>query len=325
MRGSKVAPRWLVLVMVLLAVGCTSTGSVTPVTTAAPRERAGLVDIGAGRSLYLACRGEGSPTVVLMAGKGNGGDDWNQVLDPADPVHATPGDDVSIGEGDIHRSDDAVFPSVARFTRVCLYDRPDTRADGADRSTPRSQPHTVDLDVADLHQLMAAAHEAAPYVLVAHSYSGFIAELYTRTYPEQVAGMVLVDPGSSFIGQAVSPATLALWDAGQRATSTQAPEGVEVADAIARIEAAPPMPRLPITVLSADKPWRTDLLPPEMTQGDNMTFAQWLASVHLLAEGVGARPVTTTNSGHNIYLYSPQLVTDETRAVVEGIRANTGS
>lgn len=208
------------------------------------------------------------------------------------------------GEGDIHRSAHAVFPSVARFTRVCAYDRPNTRADGADRSTPRTQPHTVDLDVSDLHALMAAAHAPGPYVLVTHSYSGFIAELYARTYPKQIRGRVLVDPGTSFIAKAVIPATLATWDAGQKATSPQVPEGVEAIDAITRINAAPAMPKVPVTVLRADKAWRTDLLPPEATQGDNTTFGQWLASQDLLAAALGAKHVTATKSGHNVALES---------------------
>ena len=54
-------------------------------------------------------RGEGSPTVVLIAGKGNGAEDWLQVLDPADPAHDTPGDDLPWG-GKLERSDDAVLP-----------------------------------------------------------------------------------------------------------------------------------------------------------------------------------------------------------------------
>lgn len=47
----------------------------------------GLVDIGGGRKMYLECSGMGSPTVVLISGKGNGAADWSEVLDPADPAH----------------------------------------------------------------------------------------------------------------------------------------------------------------------------------------------------------------------------------------------
>ena len=46
---------------------------------------AGLVDIGSGRRMYLEFSGTGSPTVVLISGKGNGAADWSEVLDPADP------------------------------------------------------------------------------------------------------------------------------------------------------------------------------------------------------------------------------------------------
>jgi len=53
--------------------------------------------------------------VILMAGKGNGVEAWRQVLDPADPAHQAPGDDVGAGLGDLHCSADAVLPSVARL------------------------------------------------------------------------------------------------------------------------------------------------------------------------------------------------------------------
>ena len=50
-------------------------------------DSARLVDIGGGRKMYLECRGTGSPTVVLISGKGNGAADWNEILDPDDPAH----------------------------------------------------------------------------------------------------------------------------------------------------------------------------------------------------------------------------------------------
>src|SRR4029450_56443 len=105
---------------------------ITPVAAA---DFAGLVDIGGARKIYLECSGTGSPTVVLISGKGNGAADWSEVLDPADPAHDADYDAVAWGKGDLQRSDSAVFPSVSRFTRVCAYDRPGVRLDGADQST----------------------------------------------------------------------------------------------------------------------------------------------------------------------------------------------
>jgi pimeloyl-ACP methyl ester carboxylesterase len=293
----------------------------TPASTASTREDiSGTVDVGGGRRIYVECRGQGSPTVVLISGKGNGAEDWLQVLDPADPVHDTPGDDVSAGMGKLLRSDDAVLPSVARFTRVCAYDRPDVRLEGDDLTTPRSQPHTADLDVDDLHALLAALGEPGPYVLVPHSYGGVVATLYARTFPEEVSGLVMVDTATEVMADVISPAKLANWDATNAATSPQLREGVELVDAFARIDRASPMPDVPAVVLSADKSWRTDLLPPELDQTDMVTFDDWLGLQDRLAFALHAEHITETNSGHNIYLYSPALVVDAIRDLVDDLR-----
>src|SRR5215210_6707024 len=66
----------------------------------------GLVSIGGGRKMYMTCRGTGSPTVVLVSGLGDAADVWSVT---SDPKHERP-----------------VFSEVAKFTRVCAYDRPGT-------------------------------------------------------------------------------------------------------------------------------------------------------------------------------------------------------
>jgi hypothetical protein len=68
---------------------------------------------------------------------------------------------LSAGLGKLVPSDNAVFSSVARFTRVCTYDRPDIRI-GNDVTTPRPQPHPVNLDVSDLTPLLHAIDELGP-------------------------------------------------------------------------------------------------------------------------------------------------------------------
>ena len=165
---------------------CRATTAATARRLPAPVQRdiAGLVDIGGGRQIWATCRGQGSPTVVLISGRGNGAEEWSLILDPDDPAHQAPGDDVSAGLGKLEASDDAVLPSVARTTRVCAYDRPDIRFDG-EVTTPRPQPHPVDLDVSDLHGLLTAIGEPGPYVLVSHSYGGLVSTLFARTYPDR--------------------------------------------------------------------------------------------------------------------------------------------
>jgi hypothetical protein len=88
-------------------------------TQSAGRDFAGLVDIGGGRKMFVECRGTGSPTVILISGKGNGAADWNEILDPRDPIHTAPTDLLAIGQGKLFSSDMAVLPSVSSFTRVC--------------------------------------------------------------------------------------------------------------------------------------------------------------------------------------------------------------
>jgi hypothetical protein len=133
---------------------------------------AGLVDVVGGRKMYLECRGKGFPTVVLVAGLRGSAEDWNIAEKPGPRV----------------------FPEVAKFTRVCAYDRPGTPVgEKPSRSDPVHQPTTAGTAVADLHALLTAAGEAGPYVLVAHSYGGLIGRLYASTYPDDVCGLVLVD------------------------------------------------------------------------------------------------------------------------------------
>ncbi len=88
--------------------------------------------------LSIACRGSGSPTVVLKTGTGDLGRVWSRAPD---------------GPGR------AVSPAVARFTRVCVYDRPGTYLlPGFSRSDPIAMPRTALDIVLDLRALLRAAH-----------------------------------------------------------------------------------------------------------------------------------------------------------------------
>ena len=98
-----------VLATVLAIVGTLAVGP-APKSTASPAatgDFSGLVDIG-GRSLYLECRGQGSPTVILEAGAGGRADVWSRDLEEPEGTRTM------------------VLPGVAAFTRVCAYDRPGT-------------------------------------------------------------------------------------------------------------------------------------------------------------------------------------------------------
>ena len=100
-------------------------------------------------------------------------------------------------------------------------------------------------------------------------------------------------------------------------------ESVEIVDAVATIDAAPEHHRMPSIVLTADKALRANLQPADADA--SVTFADWLAGQDLLATGLAAKHVIDTNSGHNIYLYSPRLVNDAIREVIADVRDGKGS
>src|SRR5256884_1196774 len=154
--------------------------------TQASGDFAGLVAIGDGRKMYLECRGSGSPTVMLESGYRNDAEIWST---PVKPGMST------------------VFPDVAKFTRVCAYDRPGTflDADHLGRSTPVPMPRAARDLVSDLHALLRKAHIPGPYVFAAHSFGGIFTRLYAGTYPKEVVGMVLVDALSEKVRTGLTP------------------------------------------------------------------------------------------------------------------------
>jgi pimeloyl-ACP methyl ester carboxylesterase len=271
----------LIFALVVLA-GC----------AAAPRGAsvAGLVDIGSGRQLFLSCQGAGSPTVFIIPGKGSYAEAWSLVA-----------------------------PTIARTTRVCAYDRPNTRRDGSYLSTPVPQPHSVQQAVIDVVKLIAAARLSTPMVVVAHSYGGLIADLLARTHPSLVGGLVFVDPTSEYLPRLGRADQDADFDQAAR-TPTPDPEGEGFLadDAFAAIKAAPPLalPRVPAVVLSAD------IFGPR-ADVDRAEFTKY--QIHransLLADTLWADNVIIGGSGHNMMLYQPEAVAAKTIAVVDLVRS----
>jgi pimeloyl-ACP methyl ester carboxylesterase len=119
-----------------------------------------LLDIGGGRRMQIDCRGAGTPTVVFEAGLDTIGSlSWSAVQD-----------------------------AIASTTRACAYSRA-----GVMWSEPRTQKFEPDGVARDLHALLTAAGEHAPFVMVGHSLGGPYIMTFTRLYPQDVAGLVFVD------------------------------------------------------------------------------------------------------------------------------------
>jgi hypothetical protein len=214
-----------------------------------------------------------------------------------------------------------LFPTAGKLTRVCNYDRPNTtvednieRERGGQVSTPVTQPHKVEQDVADLHALLTAAHVPGPYVLVAHSYGGLIAELYARTYPEEVAGRVHIDVTNEFLLDTLTKKELMdLLFFREEVPGHPDLERVDLIKAMRSVRDAAAPPKTPVFLLSADKP--------DNFEEDTVAqFARVKMSHDLLAEHLCAKYMKRTNSAHHIANEQPQLVNDAVREVVEAVR-----
>jgi pimeloyl-ACP methyl ester carboxylesterase len=152
--------RFFLLCWVLIpGVACAQNESAQPLP---PPGR--LIDLGGWR-LHLNCSGEANPSrpaVILEAGAGDFSVDWSLVQ-----------------------------PRLAPFGRVCSYDRA-----GAGWSDLGPHPRTMRQQVWELHALLEKAGEKPPFVLVGHSYGGWLTRLFAETYPADVSGLVLVESGA---------------------------------------------------------------------------------------------------------------------------------
>ena len=243
--------------------------------------------------------------MVLISGTRGAHDDWTDLIDPNNPAGAPkPGES-------------AVFPQLCKFTRVCAYDRPGTtRNDNtvAD-STPVRQPTTAQQGVADMHALLTAAKEPGPYILVWHSWGGLIARLFASTYPDEVAGLVLIDPASEFLKTSLTPEQWATYIKATKklieANDLEAPDHERTLDLL---HGSPPVRAMPVAVLTSDKRF-------DFGAGGAETWTAWRTAQDRLAKLLNAKHVSDTNSGHAIQMEQLQLVIDAIREVVEAVRS----
>jgi pimeloyl-ACP methyl ester carboxylesterase len=137
--------------------------TVAEATTSNPAPGGGtyLVD---GHRLYLNCVGAGAPTVLLFNGLGERTPSWAWVQRP-----------------------------LASTTRVCVFDRAGQGWSGA--APGRQDGHEL---ASDLHGLLTAARIPGPYVLAGHSTGGTYALNYAARYPQQVAGVALIDSATPY-------------------------------------------------------------------------------------------------------------------------------
>lgn len=118
------------------------------------------VEIGRGHRLYLLQKGSGGPAVLFEAGIAATNLNWHHIQE-----------------------------TVSLFTCTASYDR-----SGLGWSSPSRTVRTPANITLELHTMLQRAGIKPPYILVGHSFGGLVMRSYAVTYPEDVAGVVLIDP-----------------------------------------------------------------------------------------------------------------------------------
>lgn len=306
---------WLVAALIVAATATAACGGndsddgpsgepSTTATTPATKLEAD-VDVGA-RTMHLVCVGPletGEPTILLEAGGGGDYLSWGQILDVMQPTH-----------------------------RLCAYDRA-----GLGQSDPPAEAsRTAGDQAADLHALLDAADVSGPFVLGAHSDGATVATLFTQAYPEDVAGLLFVEPRGPHVSKMFKNAL------GERAADEPAsvtefrdqletfetdpslnPEHLHLQKSFAQAAAAvdehgPLFGDRPVVVLSAETTPGPQLgLPPRLARTIDRI---WAAGQQELAdESTAGLRETVSGTGHEIQVDKPSAVVDALERILDAL------
>ncbi|MCE9573536.1 MAG: alpha/beta hydrolase [Deltaproteobacteria bacterium] len=218
----------------------------------------------------IATAGAGAATVVFEAGLGSDWTPWDQVAS-----------------------------EVAAHARVFAYSRPGYGA--SDPATPPRDPARI---VLELRALLADEGYAPPYLLVGHSMGGTYMELFAKAYPDEVVGVVLVDPRPRDFLATCEAAALDQCGIPDALLVTQPPAVIAeyraFAAATAQIEAAGPFGDYPVRVLTATEH--------PVSPAREALWESMLGS--LAAEADDGAQVIVRGAGHYIQLDRPDVVVD---------------
>jgi len=251
------------------------------------------IDVG-GRSLAIVRSGSGSPTVILESGLGAESAWWQPVQD-----------------------------AVSQFARVVRFDRA-----GKGESDPAPPPRTSHDMVADLHTLLANADIPGPYLLVGQSVGGLNVRVYAHRYPDDIAGMVLVDSlhEEQFAAMGAllpppfpgEPAALTgfrqFWTIDWIDPAKNA-EGIDLPASCVQGRAVTSLGDLPLVVLTADYAKAPDLrdAPPALRQA--WVGRWWDLQTRLATLSTASTHDLVAGSGHFIQRDAPDAVIAAIREV----------
>ncbi len=303
-------PRLLGLALSSVVIAACGGGAAPASTTPSPSTSASTdlvayVDVG-GRTMHLVCVGPtdtGEPTILLEAGGGGDYLTWAEIL-----------------------------PVMRSTHRLCAYDRA-----GLGQSEPPAEAsRTAAAQVADLRALLDAAGVSGPFVIGAHSYGATVATLFTEAYPEEVVGLLFVDPESPRVSTrfrdalpapaADEPASVTDFRDGLETFETDPslnPEHVHLRTSFAEAAAALDAPGQlfgdrPVVVLRAEMTPGPQLgLPPDLAKTVDDIWAA--AQQELADESTAGSVETVSGAGHEIQVDQPPAVIDALERILDDL------
>jgi len=278
----------ILILVVLIAPGARSQSHEQRIDSGKPAIVERVVPMGAYRFHYKD-QGTGAPTVVMDAGLCQAMDTW-----------------------------DDVTAQIAAFTRVFIYDRPGLGASsrmlpqGAKQPARPPELRTSRRIVEELRDLLRKAGVPAPYVLAGHSFGGMNVRLYASLYPDEVAGIVLIDSSNeeqhSRLASLMPPAERRKYEQLNRGSNC---EFINLEESAAQLHEAAALPHVPLTVISSP-PVQSDLTAQAQVELQADLARRSASSVHIFAEG----------SGHFIQQDRPDVVIKAIRDMVERVRTS---
>jgi pimeloyl-ACP methyl ester carboxylesterase len=246
--------------------------------------------------LAYECYGQGTPTVIVEA----------SLFD-----HPT-----------VTRSWEQITQKIQTITRICIYDRAEVRT---------SQ------DIAqNLHMLLSKIPLPGPYILVAHSIGGYHVRVFAHLYPQEVAGMILVDTSTTLDSSTKAFATAyptytpnELPGITQGRATMEAPTPAvnviagdfDVVASNEQVLQAGSLGDLPLIVIS-QHPDPTQLMMPGFSSEDAERFSTTWQKLQADLATLSSKGVfmTAKEAGHLIPIEEPQIIIDAITQMVEEIR-----
>lgn len=257
----------LISKLALLSICIFPAQSVSACTVLPQDQAAGgqCIDI-KGHQLYIRQAGKQSPMVIFESGMGSDSSSWDKVI-----------------------------PQVSQFARTLTYDRAGL---GKSDPMPGNKAITAQEVVNTLRLVLQKENIKPPYILVGHSLGGLYMQYFAREFPQDVKGIVLVDPVTT---------NLTLSDPLPASSAPYYREAEGIPASRDEVKSAPSFPNIPVIVLIATHHGNFSPAQENLVITDRMRLAK------LLPQG---KFIIAKGSGHYIQNDQPQLVVDAIRTMV---------